>query len=148
VSSGHKLKSISIIGLLALLIAGALCPFSVFGRELRYHEYLQIWQDRKRPEQELVVPAWALLKEGETMEWTVDVPEEGLYNLTLVYLPVQGRGASMELELTLNGERPFSEAATCSSTVFSAMRAPLCGTAWAMRSGLHRWSSRPLEGSP
>ena len=109
-SSGHKLKSISIIGLLALLIAGALCPFSVFGRELRYHEYLQIWQDRKRPEQELVVPAWALLKEGETMEWTVDVPEEGLYNLTLVYLPVQGRGASMELELTLNGERPFSEA--------------------------------------
>ena len=87
-----------------------MCPFSVFGRELRYHEYLQIWQDRKRPEQELVVPAWALLKEGETMEWTVDVPEEGLYNLTLVYLPVQGRGASMELELTLNGERPFSEA--------------------------------------
>jgi len=62
------------------------------------------------PELELVVPASILLAEGETMEWTVDVPEEGLYNLTLVYLPVQGRGASMELELTLNGERPFSEA--------------------------------------
>ena len=146
-SSGHKLKSISIIGLLALLIAGALCPFSVFGRELRYHEYLQIWQDRKRPEQELVVPAWALLKEGETMEWTVEVPEEGLYNLTLVYLPVQGRGARMELELTLKVNGPSPKLATCSSTVL-AIKIPSCGTAWAMRSGLHRRSSRPLEGSP
>ena len=107
---GHKLRSTSIMSLLALLIAGAVCPLSVSGRELRYGEYLQSWQGKGRPELELVVPAGVLLEEGKSMEWTVDVPEEGLYNLTLAYLPVPGRGASMELELMLNGERPFSEA--------------------------------------
>jgi ABC-type glycerol-3-phosphate transport system substrate-binding protein len=110
VSCGHKLRSISITGLIALLIAGAVCPLSAFGRELRYHEYLQLWEGKERPDLQLVVPAGVLLPEGEAVEWTVEVPVEGLYNLTLVYLPWPGRGASMELELTINGERPFAEA--------------------------------------
>lgn len=109
-SWGHRLSSISILVLLAVLIAGAVCPQGALGRELRYHEYLQNWAGKERPDLEVVVPLQALLREGEAREWTVDLPREGLYNLTLVYSPVPGRGASMELELHLNGERPFAEA--------------------------------------
>ena len=106
----YKLRHRLTIGLLALVFVGIVCPQAALNRELRYHEYLQIWAEAERPAFEISLPANWLVPEGEAMEWTVDVPEAGLYNLTLVYQPTEGRGSSMEMELTIDGERPFSEA--------------------------------------
>lgn len=43
-------------------------------------------------------------------EWTVDVEEAGLYQVGLRYLPLQGRGASIERALSVNGRTPFFNA--------------------------------------
>lgn len=41
------------------------------------------------------------------VEWKVDVPKEGLYNIKIEYFPIEGRGSSIERELWINGELPF-----------------------------------------
>ena len=50
--------------------------------------------------------------DGSTVTWTVDVPSAGFYNVRLDYLTVPSRGVDMERELYINGELPFSGAAT------------------------------------
>lgn len=50
-----------------------------------------------------------MAEEGYT-EWEVEIPEEGFYNIYTEYYPVQGRGISIERELKINGEVPFSGA--------------------------------------
>ena len=42
--------------------------------------------------------------------WEVDVPQEGLYNLYIEYFPIEGRSASIEREVWINGESPFNDA--------------------------------------
>jgi ABC-type glycerol-3-phosphate transport system substrate-binding protein len=44
------------------------------------------------------------------IEWKVNVDTPGLYQIKIEYYPVEGRGASIERELWLNGELPFFEA--------------------------------------
>lgn len=41
------------------------------------------------------------------VEWTVDVPESGLYNLGMVYCPIESRNIDIELRLYINREVPF-----------------------------------------
>ncbi|WP_339277010.1 extracellular solute-binding protein [Paenibacillus sp. FSL W8-0426] len=50
---------------------------------------------------------------GETglVEWEIDVPESGLYNLSAVYYPVEGKSSAIERALYIDGELPFAEAA-------------------------------------
>lgn len=52
------------------------------------------------------------VKTGEEgfIEWKVKVDTPGLYQIKIEYYPVEGRGASIERELWLNGELPFFEA--------------------------------------
>lgn len=45
------------------------------------------------------------------MEWKVHVEEEGLYNLSLLYYPVEGKSSSIERSIRIDGEVPFQEAA-------------------------------------
>lgn len=53
-----------------------------------------------------------VLKTDETgfVEWVLDVEEAGLYQMNLNYYPIEGRGASIERALTINGELPFFNA--------------------------------------
>lgn len=47
---------------------------------------------------------------GDYIEWTVDVPESGLYNITFNVLQNFDRGLSSSRRLYINGEVPFAEA--------------------------------------
>jgi ABC-type glycerol-3-phosphate transport system substrate-binding protein len=44
------------------------------------------------------------------VEWTFDVPASGLYNLGITYYPLEGRGASIQRDLKIDGAYPFMEA--------------------------------------
>ena len=44
------------------------------------------------------------------VEWTVTVPETGLYGIKVTYAPVEGKGTSMERSLYIDGEIPFTGA--------------------------------------
>ena len=48
--------------------------------------------------------------EDAVVEWEVDIPSAGLYNIELEYYPVEGRGTSIERALEINGEVPFEGA--------------------------------------
>jgi ABC-type glycerol-3-phosphate transport system substrate-binding protein len=41
------------------------------------------------------------------VEWEVDVPEAGLYNLSMSYYPLVGKGRDIELGLYIDGKVPF-----------------------------------------
>ncbi len=47
---------------------------------------------------------------GGYVEWKVNVPETGLYNLRTLYLPVADKPINAELRLYIDGETPFKEA--------------------------------------
>ncbi|WP_199614234.1 extracellular solute-binding protein [Paenibacillus alkalitolerans] len=53
------------------------------------------------------------LKTGEqgSAEWTVTVPESGLYHISILYFPIEGKSSSIERSLLIDGEVPFEEAA-------------------------------------
>jgi len=44
------------------------------------------------------------------VEWSVDVPEAGLYNLGIEYYPIQGKRASIQRDVQIDGVYPFIEA--------------------------------------
>ena len=50
--------------------------------------------------------------DASCVTWKVNVEKAGLYNILLDYLTVESRGVDIERELYINGELPFSGAAT------------------------------------
>lgn len=44
------------------------------------------------------------------VEWEVDIPKSGLYNIELRYYPLPGKRASIQRDLKIDGEYPFVEA--------------------------------------
>lgn len=50
--------------------------------------------------------------DGSYVTWKLNVEKEGMYNIMLDYLAVESRGVDIERELYVNGELPFSGAAT------------------------------------
>lgn len=48
-----------------------------------------------------------LTEEKGFVEYAVNVPSDGLYNIYIEYYPVQSRGVVIERDLTLNGVTPF-----------------------------------------
>lgn len=48
--------------------------------------------------------------ENGYVSWEIDVPESGLYNMSMKYYPVAGNSAAIERELRINGKTPFVEA--------------------------------------
>lgn len=103
-----------------------------YARRESYQDYLQRYSGAPRPDLDLVIPAVAYSKTnmdlevltdvhgypGEVLwtdeqgyvEWTVRVPQAGLYHIELEYYPAPGRGTSIEREIRINGERLFSGA--------------------------------------
>lgn len=45
-----------------------------------------------------------------SVDWTVDIPEDGLYAIKIEYYPEEGRTTSIERILMINDDVPFSEA--------------------------------------
>jgi len=58
---------------------------------------------------ETVLAWWEGDEEG-WVEWTFNVPQTGLYNLALEYYPLEGKRASIQRELQIDGRYPFMEA--------------------------------------
>lgn len=50
-----------------------------------------------------------LTVEDGWMEWQVEVPHEGFYEIGLTYLPLPGRGGEIELQVLIDGQVPFAE---------------------------------------
>ena len=48
--------------------------------------------------------------------WTVNVPEEGFYNLYMEYLAAESRGVAAERKVLINGELPFDDATSIEFT--------------------------------
>src|SRR5690625_4166904 len=101
-------------------------------RDDLYSNYLELYQDYPRPDQEVIVRSEDYTKtedmkveiiekdgvtgvateEVGTIHWEVDIPEEGMYNIGIKYYPIEGKSSSIERELLINGETPFQGAAT------------------------------------
>ncbi len=47
--------------------------------------------------------------EKSRADWQVDIPEEGLYAISLSYLALPGRSRDIEFSLAIDGEQPFAE---------------------------------------
>lgn len=48
--------------------------------------------------------------DSSTVSWKINVPETGLYNISMTYYNVESRGVAVERKLLINGEIPFSGA--------------------------------------
>lgn len=99
-------------------------------RDNTYSVYLEKHKDASRPDKEIVVDVTKYSAaenvetpgdyEGETnvliskddgfVEWTVNVPEAGMYNIYFDYYPMKSRGIDIGRTLLINGEVPFSGA--------------------------------------
>lgn len=100
-----------------------------YEEKLSYDEYLELYKDYNRPEQEIIIsamdyketdmeveiiqglggknlPAIKVEEEGY-IEYEFYVEEAGLYNISLDYFPVQGRSSDIVRGLKVNGEYPF-----------------------------------------
>ncbi len=44
------------------------------------------------------------------VEWTFEIPETGLYNIGIEYFPIQGKRASIQRDIQIDGKYPFIEA--------------------------------------
>lgn len=50
------------------------------------------------------------LDEETVLEWEVNIPKSGLYNISFVYYPLEGKRASIQRDLKIDGKYPFNEA--------------------------------------
>lgn len=96
-----------------------------------YRDYLASVASNKRPDLEVIIPAYyyrdadmgaveivdnldgkkaLIMKEEGSVEWEAEIPETGLYNIEIEYYPVPGKGGIIERELNINGELPFEGA--------------------------------------
>jgi len=101
-----------------------------------YNDYLAAHADATYPSKEIVVEAgdysryeendapakpevWAdyegmsgksvLTGEDSLIEFDVNIPESGLYNLSVVYYPVAGKNSDIERSVFVDGELPYGE---------------------------------------
>lgn len=97
------------------------------GRENTYGKYLEKHSDSKYPEENIEIKASSYLTgeevelylefEGEAnvvytsdssyIEWEVEVPQAGMYQIYMDYYPVISRGVDIERKLLINDEIPF-----------------------------------------
>lgn len=99
-----------------------------------YSEYLAKHESAVLPEREIVIEAseytsaegddieklsnfegqqGVSLKTGEKgrVDYTVEIPETGLYHISALYYPIEGKSSSIERMVLIDGEVPFEEAA-------------------------------------
>lgn len=52
-----------------------------------------------------------LTGEDSVIEFEIDVPQSGLYNLSVLYYPVEGKNSAIQRSVFINGELPYRELA-------------------------------------
>nr|WP_309252364.1 extracellular solute-binding protein [Paenibacillus spongiae] len=100
---------------------------------LTYTDYLERYQDQSRPKREMIVNAAdyssidgmevqkveqyegmagmsIVTGEQGAISWEVNIEEAGMYNLSALYFPVEGKSSNIERSLLIDGEIPFTEA--------------------------------------
>ncbi|MFC6333350.1 extracellular solute-binding protein [Paenibacillus septentrionalis] len=98
-----------------------------------YDAYIAQYEGVAKSDQEIIIDATQYVKEsdgefkvlsqyegmdgdalytGDTGEvtWQVNIPQEGLYQLEVLYYPVEGKSSAIERMISINGEIPFEEA--------------------------------------
>ncbi|MGC6587756.1 extracellular solute-binding protein [Paenibacillus sp. Dod16] len=103
------------------------------GKSISYTQYLSDHDGKSRPDRVITIPAaeYSRADGGEfrrleayeghpgtslftgekgEVEWKVHVEEEGMYNLSLLYYPVEGKSSSIERSIRIDGKLPFQEA--------------------------------------
>ncbi|HQD18409.1 MAG TPA: extracellular solute-binding protein [Bacillota bacterium] len=113
-------------------IASAATNVTGFQRKETYGQYLAKYEGAQTPDIEILIPGESFASadpmpeilhdpfglqgtavctdEYGYIEWIVNVPQAGLYNIELMYYPVQGKGITVEREITINGEELFEGA--------------------------------------
>ncbi|MEJ6950137.1 extracellular solute-binding protein [Natronospora cellulosivora (SeqCode)] len=103
-----------------------------FQEYLTYDEYLHLYSDYSRPDQEIIISAFdytdtdmdiqiaenlgdenidaIITEESGFVEYEFYVDEAGFYNISLDYFPVEGRTSDITRGLKINGEFPFEDA--------------------------------------
>ncbi len=103
-----------------------------------YTDYLASYEDAERPDAVVTVDADTFVRyeddgvaaepqiftdyegmagnsvltgEESLTEWVVDVPESGLYDLTLLYYPYEGKNSAIQRAFFIDGKLPYSELA-------------------------------------
>lgn len=102
-------------------------------RENTYQKYIEKYKNSKRPMKEVIIPAAnytasskkdavlvdefqgkkkiiKITNAEEWIEWSVDIPEDGMYSMQLSYFPLPGKGRAIELSLEIDGKLPFDSA--------------------------------------
>ena len=101
-----------------------------------YNAYIASYSNAARPDQVIEVPAGGyvryeesdkeatpeiysdfegmagesvLTSEDSLIEFEVDVPTDGLYNISVVYYPVEGKNSDIQRSVFIDGELPFEE---------------------------------------
>lgn len=100
-----------------------------------YTEYIEQFDSSKRPEMEYVINAAdyvrtegmnpityddyegmvgtsVLTEENGLIEYEVNVQEEGFYDMSLLYYPIEGKSAAIQRGIFIDGELPFSQFST------------------------------------
>ncbi|HBA51186.1 MAG TPA: ABC transporter substrate-binding protein [Lachnospiraceae bacterium] len=98
---------------------------------IKYEDYLAQYSGAPRPEGEITVAGGdyadaegdvekaaayegrdnvALTPSEGSVTWEVNVPEAGLYQIQMEYYPMEGKNNTIEREVRINGELPFSGA--------------------------------------
>lgn len=104
-----------------------------FSDRVLYSEYLQTHKSSNTPQREIKIEAADYVsaegmtpvvensyegmngrsvltdEEGE-ISWNIDVPEAGLYNLSVQYYPVAGKSTDIQRTILIDGKLPFFEA--------------------------------------
>lgn len=98
-----------------------------------YDAYIAQYEEVAKSDQEIIIDATQYVREsdgefkvlsqyegmdgdalytGDTGEvtWQVNIPQEGLYQLEVLYYPVEGKSSAIERMISINGEIPFEEA--------------------------------------
>jgi len=98
-----------------------------------YDAYIAQYEGVAKSDQEIIIDATQYVREsdgefkvlsqyegmdgdvlytGDTGEvtWQVNIPQEGLYQLEVLYYPVEGKSSAIERMISINGEIPFEEA--------------------------------------
>ncbi len=108
-----------------------------------YKEYIETYEGENRPEDVVEIPAGGyvryeegdatatpeiykdyegmagesvLTSEDSLIEFEVNVPKSGLYNVSVVYYPVPGKNSDIERSFFVDGKLPFAEASLLSFT--------------------------------
>jgi ABC-type glycerol-3-phosphate transport system substrate-binding protein len=110
--------------------------FDHINKENGYEAYYRKFQNAPLPEKDILVtgvshvssreavlrvldryegvehPVLEWSNDSGLVEWEVDIPETGLYNIMVRYMTMQGKSSSIERELLIDGRRPFNEVRT------------------------------------